>query len=74
MDPDELNITTMDINHRVLKKITVDDCVLADQIFNELMGEEVDPRKKFIEENANDSELDIEGGDYGRRRKRYKFN
>jgi DNA gyrase subunit B len=59
MDPDELNITTMDINHRVLKKITVDDCVLADQIFNELMGEEVDPRKKFIEENANYAELDI---------------
>ncbi len=59
MDPDELNITTMDINHRVLKKITVDDCVLADQIFNELMGEAVDPRKKFIEENANYAELDI---------------
>ncbi len=59
MDPDELNVTTMDINHRVLKKITVDDCVLADQIFNELMGEEVDPRKKFIEENANYAELDI---------------
>ena len=33
--------------------------VLADQIFNELMGEEVDPRKKFIEENANYAELDI---------------
>ncbi len=59
MDPDELNFTTMDINHRVLKKITVDDCMLADQIFTELMGEEVEPRKKFIEENANYAELDI---------------
>ncbi len=52
MDADELNDTTMDIEKRVLKKITVDDCVAADAIFEKLMGEEVGPRREFIEINA----------------------
>lgn len=52
MDADELNETTMDINRRILRKITVDDCMKADEMFNTLMGEEVEPRRKFIEENA----------------------
>ena len=52
MDADELNETTMDINKRVLRKITVDDCVAADAMFSKLMGEEVEPRRNFIEENA----------------------
>lgn len=52
MDAEELNETTMDINTRVLRKITVEDTMAADQVFNELMGEEVEPRRKFIEENA----------------------
>ena len=52
MDAEELNETTMDINKRVLRKITVDDCILADQVFEKLMGDEVEPRRKFIEENA----------------------
>ena len=52
MDAEELNETTMDIEKRVLRKITVDDCVEADQMFSKLMGEEVEPRRKFIEENA----------------------
>ena len=60
MDDDELNETTMDINTRVLRKITVDDCVSADAIFEKLMGDDVDPRRKFIEENAwNVQNLDI---------------
>ena len=52
MDAEELNETTMDINKRVLRKITVEDCVAADAMFNKLMGEEVEPRRQFIEENA----------------------
>jgi DNA gyrase subunit B len=52
MDAEELNETTMDINKRVLRKITVEDCISADAIFEKLMGDEVEPRRKFIEENA----------------------
>jgi len=52
MDAEELNETTMDIEKRTLRKITVSDCVAADSIFNKLMGEEVEPRRIFIEENA----------------------
>ena len=60
MDAEELNETTMDINKRVLRKITVNDLVAADAIFAQLMGEEVEPRRKFIEENARYVEnLDI---------------
>ena len=42
----------MDIEKRVLRKITVEDCVAADAMFGKLMGEEVEPRRKFIEDNA----------------------
>ncbi len=52
MDAEELNETTMDINKRILRKITVEDAISADNVFNKLMGEEVEPRRKFIEENA----------------------
>ena len=52
MDAEELNETTMDITKRVLRKITVDDAMAADDVFSKLMGEEVEPRRQFIEENA----------------------
>lgn len=59
MDAEELNETTMDINQRVLRKITVDDTMAADEVFAKLMGEEVDPRREFIEQNATYANLDI---------------
>ena len=59
MDAEELNETTMDIEKRVLRKITVDDCVEADKMFELLMGEEVEPRRQFIEENAVYADVDI---------------
>ena len=59
MDADELNETTMDINTRVLRKITVDDAIAADEVFSKLMGEEVGPRREFIETNAAYANLDI---------------
>ena len=52
MDAEELNETTMDINKRILRKITINDCVAADEMFSKLMGEEVEPRRAFIEQNA----------------------
>ena len=60
MDPEELRETTMGIKQRVLKQITMDDAMAADEIFQLLMGEEVEPRRKFIEDNAlNVLNLDI---------------
>ena len=52
MDKEELCYTTMNIEHRTLRKITIEDAIEADKIFEILMGEEVEPRKKFIEANA----------------------
>ncbi len=52
MDAEELNETTMDINKRILRQITVEDTQAADEVFNKLMGEEVEPRREFIETNA----------------------
>lgn len=52
MDAEELNETTMDIEKRVLRQITVEDTRAADEVFSKLMGDEVEPRRTFIEENA----------------------
>ena len=52
MDPEELRETTMGIDKRILKQVTMDDAILADETFQLLMGEEVEPRRQFIEENA----------------------
>ncbi|MAF20780.1 MAG: DNA topoisomerase (ATP-hydrolyzing) subunit B [Parcubacteria group bacterium] len=60
MNPDELWETTMDPKNRVMKQITIDDAKEADKIFDVLMGDEVAPRKKFIQIHAkNVKNLDI---------------
>ena len=52
MDYEELWETTMDPERRTLKRITMEDAVKADAIFNLLMGEKVEPRREYIEQNA----------------------
>ena len=53
MSAEELRDTTMAPEHRLLKKVEINDAAQADRVFSMLMGEDVDPRREFIESNAN---------------------
>jgi DNA gyrase subunit B len=60
MDAQQLWDTTMDPERRTLLRITLDDTALADHLFSKLMGEDVQARKEWIEENAKDVQnLDV---------------
>ena len=60
MDADELRDTTMSKENRILRQITVEDAFSADEVFKTLMGDDVEPRRDFIEKNAKYvSNLDI---------------
>ncbi|MER5883903.1 DNA topoisomerase (ATP-hydrolyzing) subunit B [Streptomyces sp. NPDC001941] len=54
MNAEELRVTTMDVEHRVLGQVTLDDAAQADDLFSVLMGEDVEARRSFIQRNAKD--------------------
>jgi DNA gyrase subunit B len=54
MNAEELRVTTMDRDHRILRQVTLDDAAQADELFSILMGEDVEARRSFIQRNAKD--------------------
>ena len=59
MNPEQLWETTLDPERRILKKIKIDNAVEADHVFSMLMGDEVPPRREFIEQNAIYAKIDV---------------
>ena len=59
MNSEELWDTTMNPDNRMLVQVDVEDALLADRIFSMLMGDQVEPRREFIEQNAKYARLDV---------------
>ena len=59
MNAEQLWETTMDPKNRVLKKVTIEDAAKADEIFSQLMGDDVEARRQFIAARAHEAEIDV---------------
>jgi len=59
MNPETLWDTTMDPEHRTILQVGIEEAVEADKVFNMLMGDEVAPRRRFIESHAKSANLDV---------------